>query len=228
MSPKARKNMSHKVHPKILRIKETKDWLSRGFYQKRFPRYLEEDFKIRKYLKKQLSQASVEDIEIERSQSALKVIIKTSRPALVIGRGGEAVEKMKRKLISIVSAGKESEKEEALQDVKIEVLEVKNPWASAGLTAQWMAGQIQKMMPYRRVLKMALSRLMEQKEVEGAKVQVAGRLNGIEISRTEWLQQGRLPRQNLRAQIDYGFEEAHCTYGAIGVKVWVYKGEKFD
>ena len=91
-----------------------------------------------------------------------------------------------------------------------------------------MAGQIQKMMPYRRVLKMALGRLMEQKEVEGAKVQVAGRLNGVEISRTEWLQEGRLPRQNLRAIVEYGFTTANCTYGAIGIKVWVYKGEKFD
>lgn len=220
--------MSHKVHPKIFKIRETKDWLSRGFYQKKFPQYLEEDFKIRQYLRKKLEQASVEDIEIERSQTVLKVIIKTARPALVIGRGGEAVEKIKRKLISIVNEGKKSKKEDSVQDIKIEVLEVKNPWASATLTAQWMSGQIQKMMPYRRVLKMALSRLMEQKEVEGAKVQVAGRLNGVEISRTEWLQQGRLPRQTLRAIIEYGFVEAHCTYGVIGIKVWVYKGEKFD
>lgn len=183
---------------------------------------------IREYLRKKLAQASVEDIEIERSQTTLKVIIKTARPALVIGRGGEAVEKMKRKLISIVNEGEKSKKEDSAQDIKIEVLEVKNPWASASLTAQWMAGQIQKMMPYRRILKMALSRLMEQKEVEGAKVQVAGRLNGVEISRTEWLQEGRLPRHNLRAVIEYGFTTANCTYGAIGIKVWVYKGEKFD
>ena len=220
--------MSHNVHPKIFKIKETKDWLSRGFYQKKFPQYLEEDFKIREYLRKQLAQASVEDIEIERSQTTLKVIIKTARPALVIGRGGEAVEKIKRKLIGLVSEGNKSGKKEESQDVKIDILEVKNPWASATLTAQWMSGQIQKMMPYRRILKMALSRLMEQKEVEGAKVQVAGRLNGVEISRTEWLQEGRLPRQNLRAIVEYGFTTANCTYGAIGIKVWVYKGEKFD
>lgn len=220
--------MSHKVHPKIFKIRETKDWLSRGFYQKNYPKYLEEDFKIRQYLKKKLAQASVEEIEIERSQTKLKVIIKTARPALVIGRGGEAVEKIKRKLISIVKEGKELKKGETTQDIKIEVLEIKNPWASATLTAQWMSGQIQKMMPYRRVLKMALSRLMEQNGVEGAKVQLAGRLNGVEISRREWLQEGRLPRQTLRAIIDYGFVESHCAYGVIGVKVWVYKGEKFD
>jgi len=220
--------MSHKVHPKVFKIRETKDWLSRGFYEKKFPQFLEEDFEIRKYLKKQLKQASVESVEIERSQTALKVIIKTARPALVIGRGGEAVESMKRQLISIVKKIDKNKKEGASRDVKIEVLEVKNPWASASLTAQWMAGQIEKMMPFRRVLKMSLSRLMEQKEVKGAKVQVSGRLNGVEIARKEWLSEGRLPRQSMRAIIDYGFTEAYCTYGAIGIKVWVYKGDKFD
>lgn len=220
--------MSHKVHPKVFKIKETKDWLSRGFYENKFPQFLEEDFEIRKYLKKQLKQASVESIEVERSQTALKVIIRTARPALVIGRGGEAVENMKKKLINIVKKIEKNQKENASLDIKIEVLEVKNPWASANLTAQWMAGQIEKMMPFRRVLKMALSRLMEQKEVKGAKVQVSGRLNGVEIARKEWLSEGRLPRQSLRAVIDYGFAEAYCTYGAIGIKVWVYKGDKFD
>jgi len=223
--------MSHKVHPKVFKIRETKDWLSRGFYENKFPQFLEEDFEIRQYLKKQLKQASVESVEIERSQTALKVIIKTARPALVIGRGGEAVENIKKELIKIVSnTGKKdkNKRESTSNDIKIEVLEVKNPWASANLTAQWMSGQIEKMMPFRRVLKMALSRLMEQKEVKGAKVQVSGRLNGVEIARKEWLSEGRLPRQNMRAIIEYGFVEAYCTYGAIGIKVWVYKGDKFD
>jgi len=220
--------MSQKVHPKIFKIRETKDWLSRGFYQKKFPEYLEDDFEIRQYLRKELSGASVEEIEIERSQTLLKVIIKTARPALVIGRGGEAVEKMKRQIVGIIKKTHKGKKDKAPQDIKIEVLEIKNPRASAGLTAQWIAGQVEKMVPYRRVLKMALSRLVEQKEVIGAKVQVSGRLNGVEISRREWLQEGKLPRQTMRAIIDYGFYEANCTYGVIGVKVWVYKGEKFD
>jgi len=217
--------MSHKVHPKIFKIRETKDWLSRGFYGNKFPIYLEEDFEIRKYLNKQLKGASVESIEIERNRTALKVIVKTARPALVIGRGGEAVEKIKKELISIV---KRVNKKENIVDIKIEVLEVKNPWGSANLTAQWMAAQIEKMMPFRRVLKMALSRLMEQNEVKGVKLQVSGRLNGAEIARKEWLSEGRLPRQNMRAIIEYGFVEAYCTYGVIGIKVWVYKGDKFD
>lgn len=210
--------MSHKVHPKVFRIRGIKDWLSRGFYDKNFPQYLKEDFIIRKFLGEKLSQAAVQGIEIERSATKLKVIIKTARPALVIGRGGKGVEELK----------KEIEKQLRGKEVRLEILEVRAPWASAELVGQWVVGQIEKMVPYRRVLKMALSKVMEQKEVKGARIQVSGRLNGIEISRTEWLQEGRLPRQNLRAEIDYSFCEAYCTYGVIGVKVWLYKGEKFD
>jgi len=105
---------------------------------------------------------------------------------------------------------------------------VKNPWASATLVAKWMASQIEKRVPYRRVLKTALARIMSQKGVEGARVQVAGKLDGVEIARTEWLQQGKLPRQTLRANIDYAQATAFCTYGTVGIKVWIYKGEKFD
>lgn len=215
--------MSHKVHPKIFAIKGIEDWLSRGFYQKNFPQYLKEDFLIRKFLEKKLSQAAVQDIEIERSPGKIKVIIKTARPALIIGRGGKGIEEIKQGLEKELSKPKKLNKE-----LKLEILEVRAPWASAEIVGQWVAGQIEKMVPYRRTLKMALSKVMGQKEVKGAKIQVSGRLNGIEISRTEWLQQGKLPRQSLRAVIDYSFNEAYCTYGVIGVKVWLYKGERFD
>jgi len=198
-----------------------KDWFSRGFYGKNFSRYLEEDFRIREFLKKELKEAGVENIEIERSLSAVKIIIKTSRPALVIGRGGEAVEKLKKALIKKLQI-KEDKKE-----IKIEVQEVKNPWLSADICAQWMAQQIERRTQFRRVMKMALSKIMSQKNVKGARVEVAGRLNGVEISRTEWLKEGQLPRHNLRADIDYGTSLAFCTYGVIGIKVWIYKGEKF-
>lgn len=104
---------------------------------------------------------------------------------------------------------------------------MKNPWTSAPLVGQWIAGQIEKRMPYRRVLKQSLEKILSQREVEGARVEVAGRLNGVEISRREWLKKGRLPRQTLRADIDYAKERAFCTYGIIGIKVWIYKGEKF-
>ncbi len=218
--------MSHKVHPKILKVREIKDWLSRGFYEKGFRYNLQEDYLIRSFLSKKLSQAAVESIEIERGRTSLKVIIKTARPALVIGRGGQEVEKLKQGIDKILQQVKNPKQEEK-RDIKIEILEVKSPWSSAPLVAQWIAGQIEKMVPFRRAIKMALSKLMEQKDVQGVRVQVAGRLNGSEIARTEWLQEGRLPRQNLRAVIDYALEEARCTYGTIGVKVWIYKGDKF-
>ncbi len=198
-----------------------KDWFSRGFYGKNFSRYLEEDFKIREFLKKKLSEASVENVEIERSFSAIKIIIKTSRPALVIGRGGEAIEKLKKTL------AKELKMKEGKREMKIEVQEVKNPWFSADICAQWIAQQIKRRVQFRRAMKMALSKIVSQKGVKGARVEVAGRLNGVEIARTEWLKEGRLPRHNLRADIDYGTSLAFCTYGVIGVKVWIYKGEKF-
>lgn len=198
-----------------------KDWFSRGFYGKNTPKYLEEDFKIRKFLEEKLSEASIENIEIERSFSAIKIIIKTSRPALVIGRGGEVVESLKKVL------AKKLKIKEDKREMKIEVQEVKNPWFSANICAQWMAQQIKRRVQFRRVMKMALGKIMLQKGVKGAMVRVAGRLNGVEIARTEWLREGQLPRNNLRADIDYGTNSAFCTYGVIGIKVWIYKGEKF-
>lgn len=218
--------MTHKVHPKIFKIRETKDWSSRGIYQGKFPQYLEEDFKLRKFLSKRLPRGAVENIEIERDQTLLKIIIKTARPALVIGRGGEEVERLKKDLEKILA--KDKKKGGPGQEIKIEIIEVKDPWSSATLCSQWIASQIEKRVPFRRCLKMALSRIMASKEVKGAKVQVSGRLNGIEIARTEWLKEGELPRQNLRGIIDYGFSQAYCTYGVIGVKVWIYKGEQFE
>lgn len=220
--------MSHKSHPKSLRIREIADWLSRGFYQKNFPLYLEEDYRIRRFLGNKLPAGTVQDIELERGQTVLKVIIKTSRPALVIGRGGKGVEEIRNDLY------KELAKKTATggkaptgrRDIKIEILEVRNMWSSASLTAQWVAGQLEKKVPFRRTIKMAISKAMEQKEVQGVRIEMSGRLNGVEIARREWMKEGRMPRQTLRAIIDYSLAEAYCTYGVIGVKVWIYKGEK--
>lgn len=218
--------MSQKTHPKILKTVYTEDWLSRGFYQKNFPQYLEEDFKIREFLIKKLPKGIIDSIEIERGQTLLKVIIKTSRPALIIGRGGEGVEKLKKQIKEILGQGKEKKKLKPKREVKIEILAIKNVWASASLNSQWVAFQIEKRMPFRRVLKMALDKIMIVKEIKGARVEVSGRLNGVSIARSEWLQKGQLPRQRIKAIIDYGFSEAHCSYGVIGVKVWLYKGDK--
>jgi len=220
--------MSHITNPKILRIRKTEDWMSRGFYKKNFPLYLEEDFKIRNFLLKNLPKGTIEGIEIERGSTFLKIFIKTARPALIIGRGGEEVKKIKKEIEKIITPlikGKESIKK---QEVKIEILTVKDPWASASLASQWVALQLEKRARFRQVLKMVLSKIMFSKEVKGARVQVAGRLNGVSISRTEWLQQGELSRQTIRAVIDYGFSTALCSYGIIGVKVWIYKGQKLE
>jgi small subunit ribosomal protein S3 len=209
-----------KVHPKIFRIKGIENWDSKGFYEKNFSQYLEEDFKIREFLENKIDRLALEKIEIERSPGKINLIIHTPRPGLIIGRGGEEVERLKEEIEKKILKEK--------RELKIEIREVKNPWTSATLVAKWMASQIEKRVPYRRVLKQALNRITLQKGVEGARVQVAGRLDGVEIARKEWIQKGRLPRQTLRAEIDYGQANAYCTYGVVGVKVWIYKGEKFD
>lgn len=215
--------MAHRVHPKAFRIKEISNWNSRGFYKKKFPEYLEEDFKIREFLKKKIGKLGVEKIEIERSPGKIIIIISSARPGLIIGRGGGGVEELRKELDQKLPPSKEGKRE-----LKIEIKEIRDPWASASLAAQWVAQQIEKRIPHRRVLKQVLDKIMATKGVEGARVEVAGRLGGVEIARTEWLKRGRLPRQTLRAEIDYAQGRAYCTYGVIGVKVWIYKGEKFE
>ena len=162
--------------------------------------------------------------------------VKLTKPVFIEGLPGIAnvgkiavdflVEELKAKLEALVGSVKKDKKRPG-PEIKIEILEIKNPWTSAQLASQWVAGQIEKMVPYRRVIKMALSKVKGQKEVKGVKISVAGRLNGVTISRTEWLKDGRLPRQTIRAIIEYGFTEANCSYGVIGIKVWMYKGDQF-
>lgn len=230
--------MAHKVNPKSFRIKDIASWDSRGFYEKNFASTLEEDFRIREFLNKKIGKLGVEKVEIERSPAKINVIISTARPGLIIGRGGGGVEELKKELenkvlkkASVIVRGAKTSQinkpETAKSELKIEIREVRDPWASAPLIAQWIAGQIEKRVPYRRVLKQALDKAMAQKSVEGIRAEVAGRLDGVQISRREWLRKGRLPRQTLRADIDYAQERASCIYGIIGIKVWLYKGEKF-
>ncbi len=224
--------MTHKVHPKIFRIKELADWDSRWLDKKKVPQYLEEDFKIREFLKSKLRTVGLEKIEIERFSDKINIIISSARPGLIIGRGGEGVEELKRKLETILAVFSKEKPSltvasAAKKAIRIEIREVKNPWASASLSAQHIVQQIEKRIPYRRVLKQALNKIISQKGIEGCRVEVAGRLDGKEIARTEWLKKGRIPRQTLRANIDYAQTEAYCTYGTVGVKVWIYKGEKF-
>lgn len=213
--------MTHKVHPKIYRLRKLEDWGSRWLNEKKIPQYLEEDFKIREILQKKIGKLGVEKIEIERFPGKITVIIFSTRPGLIIGRGGTGIEELRKELEKKVF--KENKKE-----LKIEIKEIKNPWSSASLTGQWIAQQLEKRVPPRRVLKQALDKVMTVKEIKGARVEVAGRLGGAEIARRQWIKKGQLPLQTIRSDIDYARERAYCSYGVIGVKVWIYKGEKFD
>jgi len=222
--------MTHKVHPKVFRIKQITDWVSRGFYKKEMAKYLKEDFEIRKFLNKKLAKVGLENIEIERFPNKINIIISTARPGLIIGRRGEGIEELKKDLektiwkkpFSVMKKGKSRPFE-----LRLEIKEIKYPWLSATLVAQWIVQQIERRTPFRRTLKQAIEKTTFHKEIQGIRVQVSGRLDGNEIARTEWLKKGRLPRQTIRADIDYGTATAYCTYGVVGVKVWLYKGEKF-
>ncbi len=213
--------MGHRVHPKAYRIRGIADWDSRGFYRKP-AELLEEDFRIREFLKEKLSRVGIEKIEIERFSNKLNIIISSARPGIIIGRRGEGIEQLRKELQEKILEKKTK------NELRIEIREIRDPWISAGLSAQWVAQQIEKRVAYRRVLKRALSKIISHKEIQGARVEISGRLNGAEIARREWLGSGKLPRQTIRADIDYAKAEAHCNYGVIGVKVWIYKGEKFE
>ena len=217
--------MAHKVHPKSFRIKGTEDWLIRGFYGRKMPQYLEEDFLIKDFLRKKLIDASVAGIQIEHSANKVNVIIETARPGLIIGRGGNGIEALKKEVETKIQR---KLKNKNIREIKLEIREVKNPWISAALVAQMAAQQIEKRMPFRQVLKKSIERVMTNKEAKGIRMEVSGRLNGIEIARREWLGSGQMPRNTIRADIDYAHDEAKCTYGKIGIKVWIYKGEKFE
>ena len=219
--------MAHKVHPKSFRIKGTEDWNIRGFYGRKMPQYLEEDFLIKDFLRKKLAEASVANIQIEHSANKLNIIIETARPGLIIGRGGEGIEALKKEIENKIQR-KIKNKNIPQREIKIEIRELRNPWISAALVAQMAAQQIEKRVPFRQVLKKSIERVITNREIKGVRMEVAGRLNGIEIARREWLGQGQMPRNTIRADIDYAQDEAHCTYGKIGIKVWIYKGDKFE
>jgi small subunit ribosomal protein S3 len=207
--------MGHKIHPKGIRLGYTKDWESKWFNLKEMPNFIEEDYHIRVYLKNKLKLASVSKIMIERPGKCLHVNICTSRPGIVIGKGGQGVERL-RKEIEIMTEKK----------IFINVIEIKRPEIDAQLASENIAFQLEKQVAFRRVMKKTIERAMVA-GAQGIKVMVSGRLGGAEIARTEWLKEGRIPLQTFRADIDYGFSEACTTMGQIGVKVWIFKKEFF-
>lgn len=210
--------MGHKISPTSLRTGITKDWQSRWFGGRKYTGYLKDDVAIRKFLDKKLKNMGLDRIELERGTDTLNIIIYTARPGLLIGRGGGGVEDLKN-LISKLLKNRVS--------VRIEVQEIKNPELSARVMAESMVDQIEKRIPFRRVMKQTLSKIIASKGAKGAKIQIGGRLDGAEIARSEHLEEGNLPLQTLRADIDYAKVTANTTYGTVGVKVWIYKGEVF-
>jgi len=197
-------------------------WRSRWLAKKDFRKLLKQDVVIRGFLEKKLRGMAVDSIEIERTPGTVTVIIRTARPGLIIGRGGGGIENLRKEVLSRLP--KTAEKAE----LKLQVEEFRSPEASAHVMAESIAEQLERRMPYRRVFKQALDKMLANKEIKGAKVQIAGRVGGAEISRREWMKKGSLPLQTLRANIDYAMANAYTTYGVIGVKVWLYKGEVFE
>lgn len=217
--------MSHKVHPKVFRIKEITDWLSRGFYKNNFSENLREDFEIRKFLDEKLSGAAVEKIEIERFSEKINIIITSSRPGLIIGRGGEGVESLKKLLEKYLKSRKILLNK---KEIRIEIKEIKNHWSSAKLIADSIAQQLQKRISFRRAVGQVFNKAVIGKEIQGIRIEVAGRLDGATMSRKALFNKGRMPRQTIRADIDFARVGARCSYGVVGIKVWLYKGEKFE
>jgi len=209
--------MGHKVHPTGIRLGISKDWNSKWFAGKReYAGYLGADLKVRELLKKKLAQAGVSKIQIERPAKTARVTIHTARPGVVIGKKGEDIEKLRKEITRVMGVPSH-----------INVVEVRKPELDAQLVAESIAQQLERRIMFRRAMKRSVQNAMRLGAL-GIKVNVAGRLNGAEIARSEWYREGRVPLHTLRADIDYGFAEARTTYGIIGVKVWVYKGEIFD
>ncbi len=206
--------MGQKIHPHGLRVGIIKDWDSRWFVKdEQFSETLLADYKLRKFLKKRLNHAGVPNIEIERSGERVHLVIHTAKPGIIIGRGGSEIEKLKVDVEKFIG-----------KHCTINVVEIKQPDTNALLVAENIAAQLEKRISFRRAMKQAISKAIRL-NAKGIKVMVSGRLGGAEIARSEHYHEGTIPLQTLRADIDYGFAEASTTYGKIGVKVWIYKGE---
>lgn len=213
--------MGHKINPIGFRIGITQDWKSKWFSKKDYKGNLKQDIKIRSEVAKKWKAALIAEVEIERSVKMIKIIIKTARPGVLIGRGGSGVEDI-RKYIQINFF-----KNKRI-NLKVEIQEVKRFEESAMIVAQNIVEQLEKRMPFRRAMKSMLEQVMKDKEIKGVKIELSGRLGGAEMSRREWAAKGTLPLHTIRADIDFARATAFTTYGTLGVKVWLYKGEVFE
>jgi small subunit ribosomal protein S3 len=211
--------MGQKTHPTSYRLGVIYGWKSAWFHKQKYADYLLEDIKIRRLLTKKLKEAGVARIEIERTEKETRINIYSSRPGIIIGRGGTGIEELKKFIKKNIHS---------LEECKINIEEVREPNANARLVALNVAEQLEKRVSFRRALKQAIERTYNTAGVEGVKIMVAGRLNGAEMSRREWLGKGRMPLHTLRADIDFAHAEALTTYGILGVKVWIYRGDVFE
>ncbi|NES72192.1 MAG: 30S ribosomal protein S3, partial [Okeania sp. SIO2D1] len=208
--------MGQKIHPVGFRLGITKEHASRWYADtKRYPELLQEDHKIRQYLQKNLNNAGISNIRIERKADQIDLEIHTARPGVVVGRGGSGIEALRNGLQSALSSNRQ---------IRINVIEVTRVDADATLIAENIAQQLERRVSFRRVVRQAIQRA-QRAEVQGIKIQVSGRLNGAEIARTEWTREGRVPLHTLRADIDYAYRTAKTIYGILGIKVWIFKGE---
>ncbi len=209
--------MGQKVHPTGIRLGISKDWNSTWYAEKgEYAEQLRSDLEVRDYLRDRLKQAAVSRIQIERPAKSARITIHTARPGIVIGKKGEDIEKLRRDVSRLMGV-----------PTHITVAEIRKPELDAQLVAEGIAQQLERRIMFRRAMKRAVGNSMRLGAL-GIKVQVSGRLNGADIARTEWYREGQVPLHTLRADVDYGFVEAETTYGVLGVKVWIYKGEVFD
>jgi small subunit ribosomal protein S3 len=212
--------MGQKIHPTGFRLGIATDWTSKWYANSaNFADFLAEDLKIRQFLRKKLSQAAVSRIQISRPAKAVSITIHTARPGIIIGKKGEDIERLRIEVAALVAAH--------INNVKISIEEIRKPELDAQLVAEGIASQLERRVMFRRAMRRSVTNAMRI-GAEGVKINVSGRLNGAEIARDEWYREGRVPLHTLRANVDYGFAEALTTYGILGVKVWIYKGEVFD
>ena len=212
--------MGQKVNPLGIRLGITREWMSKWYAgKKQFPVHVHTDFRVREFLHGRLADASVSRIQIERAAKKVNITIQTARPGIVIGKKGEDIEKLRLETANLLGM--------PVTDVRLNISEIRKPELDAQLVADSIAQQIEKRVMFRRAMKRAVMSTMRSGAL-GVKVRVSGRLNGAEIARTEWYREGRIPLHTFRADIDYGLSEAKTTYGVIGVKVWIFKGEVFE
>lgn len=217
--------MTHVAHPYVQRLGIIRDWKSRWFAAdpKKFREYIRTDGAVRKFLDKKLKGMHVSKVEIERNDKVFRVVISTSRPGLIIGRSGEGATKLRHDIDMLLRTLKLTEKPE----IKIDIEEVRSPESSASIVGQMVVEGLEKRMPFRRVMKMTAEKVMANRDVKGVRIIASGRLGGAEMARKEEIKKGRIPLQTLRADIDFARETATLPYGAIGIKVWIYRGDVF-